>query len=130
MLLPALINTKDDQGRWTCALDYSSILDPLIRDIATERADSEDIDHDLDQIADLAQRVKAAPDRDAAEDPAAELSERVDQFLDSLGHRRHEFPAEPNRFDIGNAHAQAAKLHAMADKLTAWASRHAAKQAA
>ncbi|GAA1161782.1 hypothetical protein F4556_005072 [Kitasatospora gansuensis] len=129
-MLPALITTNDSHGRWTYALDYSSILDPLVRAIAIERAGSEDVDRDLDEIAQLAGRVKAAPDEDAADSDAAELSWRVDQFVASLGHGRRDLPAEPNRFDIGNARVAALNMRAMADALTAWADRHTAAQAA
>ncbi|MGW7579710.1 hypothetical protein ACWGKU_05050 [Kitasatospora sp. NPDC054768] len=126
-MLPTLIAVKDNQGRPTYALDYSSILDPLVRAIATERAENEEIDDELDQIAALAQSVNAAPDRDAAD---AELSNHVDDFLDSLGHRRHELPAEPNQFDIRNARRLAARLRAMAATLATWSDRHSAERAA
>ncbi|MEU3559645.1 hypothetical protein [Kitasatospora sp. NPDC006786] len=129
-MLPALIAVKDDQGRPTYALDYSSILDPLVRAIATERAENEEIDNELDQLAILAQSVSAAPNRDAADAPAAELSNRVDDFLDFLGHRRHELPAEPNRFDAQNARRLAAQLRAMAATLSTWSDRYSAERAA
>ncbi|WP_316521097.1 hypothetical protein [Kitasatospora brasiliensis] len=129
-MLPTLITVKDDQGRPTYALDYSSILDPLVRAIATERAENEEIDNELDQIAALAQSVNAAPDRDAADAPAAELSNRVDDFLDFLGHRRHELPAEPNQFDIRTARRLSAQLRAMATALTTWSDQHSVERAA
>ncbi|RGD59396.1 hypothetical protein DR950_17790 [Kitasatospora xanthocidica] len=129
-MLPTLIAVKDNQGCPTYAFDYSSILDPLVRTIATERAENEEVDHGLDQIATLAQSVNAAPDRDAADAPAAELSNRVDDFLDFLGHRRHELPAEPNQFDTRNARRLAAQLRAMAATLTTWSDRHSAEHAA
>ncbi|MFJ6136466.1 hypothetical protein [Kitasatospora sp. NPDC092286] len=129
-MLPTLVTGKDSKGHWTYALDYTGILDPLVRAIAVERTEDEDVDRDLDEIADLASRVKGAVDEDAAESPAAELSWRVDQFVASLGLDRYDFPAEPNRFDIGNARVVALNMRAMADALTAWADRHAGDRAA
>nr|BEK65676.1 hypothetical protein KPHV_29030 [Kitasatospora purpeofusca] len=129
-MLPTLTTTKDSSGRWTYALDHSSILDPLVRAIATERAGNEEIDRELDEIADLVQTVDAAPDADAADAPGAELSWRVDQLVDSLGLGRYTFPAEPNSWDIGHARLAAQNLHAMADALTAWAERNDPRRAA
>ncbi|MFF8769047.1 hypothetical protein [Kitasatospora sp. NPDC015120] len=129
-MLPTLVTTKDSKGRWTYALDYTSILDPLVRAIAVERAEDESVDRDLDEIADLHGRVSGAVDEDAADSPAAELSWRVDQLVASLGLGRYDFPAEPNRFDIGHARIVAHNMRSMSGALTAWADRHAADQAA
>ncbi|KDN85720.1 hypothetical protein [Kitasatospora cheerisanensis] len=130
MLLPTITAAKDDQGRATYAVNYTGVLDPLVRALATERAENEEIDVDLDCIADLAARVEHATDEDAADDPAGELSWRIDQLLDLLGEGAYILPVKPNTFDLQQARKDAFELRSMADKLSAWADMHAAGLAA
>ncbi|GAA2084377.1 hypothetical protein GCM10009759_03340 [Kitasatospora saccharophila] len=130
MLLPAITATKDGQGRATYTVNYTGILDPLVRVLAAERAQNEEIDNDLDHIADLAARVEHAADEDAADDPAGELSWRVDQLLDLLGEGAYVLPVKPNAFDLQQARKDAFELRRMADKLSTWADMHAAGLAA
>ncbi|WP_327073186.1 hypothetical protein OG196_14160 [Kitasatospora purpeofusca] len=125
-MLPAL-TSRTVNGRTTLVLDYTSLLDPLIRTIATERTEDEQVDKDLDHIADLADIASGIEDVDDREPYAAELGFRVDQFLDALGHARHELATEPRPWAVGSARSLAAQLHGMADRIAEWADRLAAQ---
>ncbi|MFC8449511.1 hypothetical protein [Kitasatospora sp. NPDC057223] len=125
-MLPALTSRTVD-NRTTLVLDYTSFLDPLIRAIATERTEDEQVDRDLDHIADLASIAAGIEDVDDREPVAAELGFRVDQFLDVLGHARHELATEPRPWALGSARSLAAQLHGMADRINEWADRLAAQ---
>ncbi|MCX4749252.1 hypothetical protein OG455_27730 [Kitasatospora sp. NBC_01287] len=121
-MLPTLTSRTADK-QTTLILDYTSLLDPLIRTIATERAGDQDVDRDLDHIADLAGIVSRAEDPDEREPIAAELDFRVDQFLDSLGYGRRELATQPRPWAVGSARAMAANLRGMADRIAEWADR-------
>ncbi|MFD7639599.1 hypothetical protein ACFV4P_03005 [Kitasatospora sp. NPDC059795] len=128
-MLPTL-TSRTVNNRTTLTLDYSSLLDPLIRIIATERAEDEQVDKDLDRIADLAGTASRIEDADDREPVAAELGYRVDRFLDTLGsHARHELATEPRPWAVGSARVLAAQLRAMADRITEWADQLAAQPA-
>lgn len=128
-MLPTLTTRKDDTGHPILVLNYTSLLDPLIRAIATEYADNEAVGTDLDLIADLAQSVEHSRDIEDVDGKAAELSYRIDQFLDSVGHATFELPSSPNRFAVSHARYLAAQMRATADRLTGWADQQPARQA-
>ncbi|MEU8919531.1 hypothetical protein AB0D10_01170 [Kitasatospora sp. NPDC048545] len=125
-MLPTL-TSRTVNKRTTLILDYTSLLDPLIRAIATERTEDEQVDKDLDHIADLDGAASRIADPDDREPTAAELSFRVDQFLDALGYARHELATEPRPWAVGSARVLAANLRGMADRIAEWADKLAAQ---
>ncbi|MEU5388723.1 hypothetical protein [Kitasatospora cineracea] len=125
-MLPTL-TSRTINGRATLVLDYSSLFDPLIRALADERAEDEQVDKDLDHIANLSSIARGIEDDDERDPIAAELGFRIDQLLDALGHGRHEMATEPRPWAIGSARSLAARLRGMADRITEFADNLAAQ---
>ncbi|MFE2346145.1 hypothetical protein [Kitasatospora cineracea] len=119
-MLPVLAS-RTVKGRTVLALDYTPLFDPLIRSIAADRADFEQVDKDLDHIADLTSAAKRIVDADEREPVAAELDFRVEQFLDTLGHASYELPSEPRPWALASARLLACRLRGMADRISEWA---------